>query len=336
MPPDEQGFQGQHVARPSSPSLCLKLSSSPWNESATTTLKGMLLPTAISTNSEAIFSFVRNSGSFLPSSKWCARWRPNTLPAEHRFALWKGAPSQYNLFDAILTNERARHMTSNRKAEANRRNARKSTGPRTSEGKAAVRQNALKHGLLSQEVLLPDEDENAMRDLVERMRAELQPVGELENLLVDRIIAAYWRLRRLGTVEAGIFAWERSGALAEQAEQEARIYEGQFDPEELIALAHVANNTIIDKEKHKEALARARQYRNEQKAEIATLGRTFARDADKVNAFSKLSRYETTIERGLYKALHELERRQAARRGGNVPAPVAVDVDVSGIPEGNR
>jgi len=94
--------------------------------------------------------------------------------------------------------------------------------------------------------------------------------------------------------------------------------------------------TVIDKEKHEEALSRARQFRNEQKAEAATLGRTFARDADSANAFSKLSRYETTIERGIYKALHELERRQAARLGGSVPPPVAVDVDVSGIPEGDR
>jgi hypothetical protein len=63
----------------------------------------------------------------------------------------------------------------------------------------------------------------------------------------------------------------------------------------------------------------------------------FARDADKTNAFSKLSRYETTIERGLYKALHELQRLQAARAAaGSVSPPLAVDVDISGIPEGDR
>lgn len=44
----------------------------------------------------------------------------------------------------------------------------------------------------------------------------------------------------------------------------------------------------------------------------------------------KLSRYETTLERSLYKALHELERRQAARNGQMVPLPVAVDVNLSG------
>ena len=47
---------------------------------------------------------------------------------------------------------------------------------------------------------------------------------------------------------------------------------------------------------------------------------------------SKLSGCETTLERSLYKALHELQRLQAARRAdGNAPPPVAIDVDVSGV-----
>ena len=50
------------------------------------------------------------------------------------------------------------NMTSEKKIEANRQNERKSTGPKSPEGKAAVRLNALKHGLLSQQVLLPGED----------------------------------------------------------------------------------------------------------------------------------------------------------------------------------
>ncbi len=73
--------------------------------------------------------------------------------------------------------------------------------------------------------------------------------------------------------------------------------------------------------------------RHEQGSESALLGRTFARDADKANAFSKLSRYETAIERQLYRALHELERRQAARSGAAVTPPQVVDVEVSGMPE---
>ena len=81
-------------------------------------------------------------------------------------------------------------MTSPKKTEANRRNALRSTGPKTPEGKDAVRVNAVKHGLLSREVLLPGEDEAALKELGERLRSELQPVGELEGLLAEQIIAA--------------------------------------------------------------------------------------------------------------------------------------------------
>ena len=179
-------------------------------------------------------------------------------------------------------------MTSEKQVQANRRNAQRSTGPKTSEGKAAVRLNARTHGLRSQEVLLSGEDEEALKDLDENLRAELKPVGELENLLVDGIVAAQWRLRRLRRVEAGIFVRELSRGFAREADSET---------------------------------------------DTATLGMSFIRDANGSNAFSKLSRYETAIWRSLYKALHELQRLQAARRTeGEVPPPVAVDVNVSGVP----
>src|SRR5918911_4674995 len=116
-------------------------------------------------------------------------------------------------------------MTSSKQVQANKRNALKSTGPKTQEGKDIARLNSTKHGLLSSEALLPGEDEDAFAELDERLRAELQPVGELESLLVERIIAAHWRLRRLGRVEAGIFTWEHYEELAQQAKEEARSYE---------------------------------------------------------------------------------------------------------------
>jgi hypothetical protein len=220
-------------------------------------------------------------------------------------------------------------VTSEKKAEANRRNALQSTGPRTSEGKDAVRLNALKHGLLSRETLLPGEDEEALGELGQTLRDELQPVGELENLLVERIIFAYWRLWRLGRVEAGIFVSGRLDVLADQAQREADQYE--FNPMDTLYFATRVREE--DDEKHKKALERARRIRSEQEDETATLGRTFARDADRANALSKLSRYEIAIERQLYRSLHELERRQAARRGAVVTPPQVLDVEVSGMPE---
>ena len=220
-------------------------------------------------------------------------------------------------------------MASEKQDRANRRNAKKSTGPKTPQGKAAVRLNATKHGLLSKEALLPGEDEVAFLELAERLRAELRPAGELEALLVERIVAAHWRLGRLAKVEADVFAYELHGELAERARREADDHESTENER----LSRAMSGTVItDEQKHREALFRAEEMKAERDAQTATLGRTLIRDAEGANAFSKLSRYESAIERSLYRALHELQRLRAARRAGDgVPPPVAVDVDVSGL-----
>ena len=218
-------------------------------------------------------------------------------------------------------------MTSDKEAKANRRNALKSSGPKTPEGKATVRHNALRHGLLSRDILLPGEDEAALRELGEHLWDELQPVGALESLLVNRIISSTWRLQRLGRVEAGIFAWELYGEMADRTRKEADTYTSDF-----MDFVRTVDITVTDEDKHREALSKAKEMEVMQDSETATLGQTFIRDVNKANAFSKLSRYETMIERSLFKALHELQRLQAARStGGNVAPPVALAVDVSGV-----
>jgi hypothetical protein len=175
-------------------------------------------------------------------------------------------------------------MTSAKRVQANRQNALKSTGPKTQQGKDVARLNATKHGLLSQEVLLPGEDEAAFTELSESLNAQLQPLGELESMLVEQIIAARWRLRRLRRVEAGVFAPE---------------------------LRDIYTQRIASEN------------------ETAALGLSFIRKAD---GFSTLSRYEAALERSLYKALHELQRLQAARDAETeVPPPAVLDVDVSGV-----
>jgi len=95
-------------------------------------------------------------------------------------------------------------MVSIAKFEANRRNALKSTGPKTAKGKRVVARNAVKHGLLSREVLLPDENRSTFRSFAVSLCEELQPEGALEIMLVDRIIAAAWRLRRIQIIETDL------------------------------------------------------------------------------------------------------------------------------------
>lgn len=90
---------------------------------------------------------------------------------------------------------------------ANQRNALKSTGPRTTAGRTVSKMNALKHGILSRQVLVRGlhGKENAREFLAlhQRFTDELQPVGPLEEMLVDQIVTAHWRLRRALTAESG-------------------------------------------------------------------------------------------------------------------------------------
>jgi len=99
-------------------------------------------------------------------------------------------------------------VTTPRKREANRRNARRSTGPRTPEGKAAVALNAIKHGFCARTVVIPGEDAGKYAVLRAGLRADFRPRGMLEEVLVERLAAGAWRLRRAGTLEAAMFEQE--------------------------------------------------------------------------------------------------------------------------------
>src|SRR4030042_2122289 len=78
---------------------------------------------------------------------------------------------------------------------ANRNNSRKSTGPKTDEGKAAVSQNAIKHGIFAESVI-QGENEADYEAFHDQMLAELAPVGTVESMLAERIVSLWWRLRR--------------------------------------------------------------------------------------------------------------------------------------------
>jgi hypothetical protein len=97
--------------------------------------------------------------------------------------------------------------TSMRKIEANRRNAQRSTGPRTAKGKNVVKRNALKHGLLSKEVVILAGDGKESRaeycELHAQLREAFAPVGIVEELEVERIAVGYWPYRRLLRHETG-------------------------------------------------------------------------------------------------------------------------------------
>jgi hypothetical protein len=86
-------------------------------------------------------------------------------------------------------------MATTAQIKANRQNARKSTGPKTEEGKAAVSQNAVKHGLFAESVI-EGENEAEYEAFHDQMLAELVPVGMIESMLAERVVSLFWRLKR--------------------------------------------------------------------------------------------------------------------------------------------
>ncbi len=99
-------------------------------------------------------------------------------------------------------------MATERQIEANRRNAQKSTGPNTPEGRAAVRLNGIKHGLTAETLVLPGESQSEFHELLDSLESEHRPTTPTEELLVRQMAMASWRLRRLYHIEAAFFAYE--------------------------------------------------------------------------------------------------------------------------------
>src|SRR5271165_845532 len=116
---------------------------------------------------------------------------------------------------------------SQKQIAANQANAKKSTGPKTAAGRNTSKLNALKLGILSKAVLVRgtnlQESHQEYMELQERFRRELQPLGALEEMLVDQIVTTHWQLRRVLAAEAGEIAlsvdgglWERSKSIEPQ------------------------------------------------------------------------------------------------------------------------
>src|ERR1051325_4459747 len=95
-------------------------------------------------------------------------------------------------------------MATHKQTEANRRNAQKSTGPRTAEGKARSSRNALKTGIHAELLVIYDEKAEDLQALVNEYYAEYVPVTPQERFQVDTMIQCEWYTRRYTILEAQI------------------------------------------------------------------------------------------------------------------------------------
>ena len=164
----------------------------------------------------------------------------------------------------------------------NRRNAQKSTGPHTPRGKAAVSQNAEKHGLSARRAVISSEslaDFDLYRD---QILTELAPASPMESILAERIVNLSWRLKRVcriqnQTIDA-LSAPDTPSPFAKLTQ--SQFYKGQHRPLDVPS----------------------------ESAPNLALGRLAIKDFSNARVLDRLLMYERRIENSLYKTILELQR----------------------------
>lgn len=155
-----------------------------------------------------------------------------------------------------------------RKVEANRRNALKSTGPKTRQGKAHSRKNALTHGLfatvLFSDFLIQTENPEEFKHLHDQLLQDLEPVGKTEELEVEYIAQCWWRRKRASRFENA----ETHGELPSMAKyvydsnmvEEARKQSRSLIPKLKTVLSQIETNGKIPQELLEEMRAESPRF----------------------------------------------------------------------------
>ena len=179
-------------------------------------------------------------------------------------------------------------MATEAQVVANRRNAGKSTGPRTAEGKAVVSQNAVKHGLLARQDVIRGEEQEEFNLYREELFWELNPLGTMECRLAERIVSLAWRLRRAERIQNEAFdallTKDMSSPLA-RLTQSLRSRGADQPPDD-------ADGFDAD----------------------PALGRTVVRDFSSARVLDRLLMYERRIESSLYRTMAELQKLRRAEK----------------------
>ena len=177
------------------------------------------------------------------------------------------------------------------------------------------------HG--TRDVVLPNENPDDFESFRADILTSLDPQGELEGALAEKIVVDLWRLRRVPIFEATLHRRGWKELLVKQAAETVSKYESTEN-----FISETWNKKVVaprDEQAHKDAgqrLARERAELDDPAFHATRVLEMFPEQ------FSNLSRYEIALSRSMLRMLHELERLQARRAGEHVPAPAVVDVDV--------
>src|SRR5438045_9103955 len=113
-------------------------------------------------------------------------------------------------------------MTTYKQIEANRRNARRSTGPTSEQGKLRSRQNAVRHGLTAETVIGALEDTEDYKAFEAAVIADYDAQSAAERELVLRLASLLWRIRRATIMETGLFGIQAGQVLEFRRRRDAQ------------------------------------------------------------------------------------------------------------------
>jgi hypothetical protein len=202
-------------------------------------------------------------------------------------------------------------VTSFKQIAANRANARRSTGPKTDEGKQRSRCNAVRHGLTSETVIAALEDADDYKAFEAAITADYDAQSAVERELVLRLASLLWRLRLATAIETGLFDIEAE----QQSVQRDERYSSATSDKVVAFLGSFDGSDGAALSKARGASTPAGIGSNGISAELA---RCFLRLADLPNfAFDRLNRYEATLWRQVGQtllALNMLDRRKPQER----------------------
>ncbi len=163
-------------------------------------------------------------------------------------------------------------MSTKKQKDANRENAKKSTGPKTTEGKETSAQNAVTHGLTARNDVVKYESQDDFDQYRHEMIEDLNPIGLMQQTLAERIISLSWRLKRAEGIQ--------NQTIDIMLEKDALKYPGKTTRKHLVT--HVWDPNLA-------------------------LGRIAEIDFTNNKLLERLMTYERKIENSLYKTMKELK-----------------------------
>jgi hypothetical protein len=186
-------------------------------------------------------------------------------------------------------------MSTEAKIIANRRNAQKSTGPRTRAGKAVASKNSVKYGLLANQTVISSENHSDFCKERYRILSDLAPESPMESMLAERVVILSWRLKRIDCIQNqtidALNARNTSGTLTKLTK--SLLFKDSDLP----------------------------QADSSGPAHDLALGRLAIKDFSNSRVLDRLLMYERRIENSLFKTIFELQRLQLMRKLQNPDGP---------------